>query len=157
MSRTTRVLPWLLLVLSLALNGTFLAGYWSGKRASAVAASGDARALVFERLRFDEEQRRAYEATAADLRARAEALAPETARLASEFWQEFESDQPDPVRLVGTLEQLTTARLEHRKGVVGAALAFQQRLSPEQRQAFRALFRHHDLAGVQEPGRRRVR
>lgn len=130
-------LPWILLVVSVALNAFFVGGYVNAQvvaeRVETVKGRG---AAVAERLGLSEEQRQAFDALRQGRREARKRLRSAGAGLSGAYWDEVMKDQPDDAVLADLLERRLELRRGYQSEVTGLMRDFVRGLTPEQRGRF---------------------
>lgn len=145
-----RRLPWALLVLSLALNLTFLVGFawvkWSpGHRAE----------RIMDELDLKPPQRTAFRQLIETVRESGKEMREANRPLIEQTWQELGKPKPDQAVLAEGFDKAIANRRAYQRRVMQALTGFVAKLDPEQRTAFldivkkrQARFSRHSWRGV---------
>ncbi len=144
-----RVLPWVLLALSLALNVFFVGGnVYTRMLVERVGKSPDERArIVAERLMLDARQREAFGALRAKVRARSEKYRGASRNSAARIWAEIRKDKPNQRVIDRSLRVLSKNRLAFQIQASAIAIDFLARLDREQKEGFLALAKQRNFLG----------
>jgi hypothetical protein len=99
MKQMKRLLPWLLLVLSVAFNVSFAAAYFRSRRA--LSTPGGRRRLMARMLDLDAEQKKQLAVLEAEKEAELQPLLEKIRPHRSRFWEEAGKPDPDVERAIG--------------------------------------------------------
>jgi hypothetical protein len=139
-------LPWILLVLSLALNLCFVAGlFWVRMEASRAQLGPPERMqLVAKQLALDDNQRAAFDRFVGTMRLKSRQLHETNVPLIDDAWQEFAKQQPDEAAIDKLFEQAANNRRSFQIETGRALREFLVVLSEDQRTKFIALVKNRD-------------
>ena len=134
---SSRALPWVLLVLSLALNAFFVGGqvYTRLTLDRVAEARAEQRAKVARRLHLTAAQRDALRRLRRDVRARRRELAAASRRHGTVIWKELAKPEPDPRTIDRELDAMAELRRDFQRRTIDVARTFLDALSPDQRRA----------------------
>ncbi|MDJ0948902.1 MAG: periplasmic heavy metal sensor [Alphaproteobacteria bacterium] len=140
---STRILPWVLLTVSLALNAFFVGGHVYGRYyaeevygpAVASRLRDDAR-QAFARVGLQPEQRTAFRDLRRRLAGRGRELRSKSRETMEELWREMSSEAPDQARLETMIRSMADNRLTFQLEATRLAQEFMTTLTPEQRERF---------------------
>lgn len=144
-----RILPWVLLTLSLVLNAFFVGGhYYTGIQLEEARASEGARTnLLAGRLGLNEGQNAAFHEMRTRINLARQRYDTRNARHADVIWSELARPEPDMARIDGNLDRFWDNRKALLKANVAAARDFLDKLDDDQRQAFINLARENPEDG----------
>lgn len=145
-----RVLPWVLLGLSLALNVFFVGGnVYTRILVERVSKSPAERAnIVAQRLALDARQRDAFGTLRAKVRNRSEKYRNAGRRNAARVWAEIQKNKPNQRVIDRNLRALSKTRLAFQMQASAIAVDFLARLDREQKDRFLALARQRNFLGA---------
>ena len=130
-------LPWILLVVSVALNAFFVGGYVNAQVAADRVETVKGRAAaVAERLGLSAEQRQAFSDLRQGRREARQRLRSDSAAVAGAYWDEVVKDRPDAAVLADLQAQRLERRRLYQSEITGLMRDFVQGLTPEQRGRF---------------------
>lgn len=145
-----RVLPWVLLALSLALNLFFIGGHVYTR--SLVHRLGESRlertTLMAERLGLTAEQKAAFNGLQAKYRARAVGYRGAAREAAEKIWAELAKAKPDQAVVDRNLKALFDNRYELQREASRYTIEFMAGLQPAQKERFLALVRQRNFLGA---------
>ncbi|MHA1536845.1 MAG: periplasmic heavy metal sensor [Alphaproteobacteria bacterium] len=144
-----RVLPWVLLVLSLALNVFFVGGnVYTRMLVERVEKSPGERArIVARRLALDTRQREAFGDLRAKIRSRSQKYRAASRGSAARIWAEIAKDRPNKRVIERNLRTLSKNRLAFQTQASAIAIDFLARLDSEQKKLFLALAKQRNFLG----------
>lgn len=144
-----RVLPWMLLSLSLVLNVFFVGGnLYTSRLVERVAKSPDERArIVAQRLTFDAKQREAFGSLRAKVRTRSQKYRKASRGSAARIWAEIQKDKPSQRVIDRNLRVLSKNRLAFQMQASAIAIDFLARLDRQQKERFLALAKQRNFLG----------
>lgn len=144
-----RVLPWVLLALSLALNVFFVGGnVYTRMLVERLDKSPDERArLLAERLTLDARQRDAFGSLRAKVRARSEKYRGASRNSAARIWAEIRKDKPNQRVINRNLRVLSKNRLAFQMQASAIAIDFLARLDRQQKERFLTLAKQRNFLG----------
>ncbi len=135
-------LPWLLLVVSVALNAFFVGGYVNARLSAEQVETPRGRiSAVASQLNLSPEQHQAFRAMTERRREARRRLYREGAALSGAYWDELTSAAPDDARLAELGEQRLERRRAYQAESTALMRAFVERLTPEQRRQFAAFMK----------------
>lgn len=141
---------WIILVISLAFNAFFLAGFQQASKQMASRKTFRGRAEAFARkLELDQEQHEQFQALLDEAEQVREGRTPER----EAFWNELIKNEPDKELLADYMYGKTMQ--DHRRATLGLMRKFVGILRPEQREKFVELIQQKQFsrAKEQKPGR----
>jgi hypothetical protein len=146
-------LPWILFALSLTLNVFFLGGYYYKRNLDQRLFSSDQERsrYIVERLHFDDDQRKRFQALHQRTRERLRATFRTNRPVIDNLWREIEKPQPDPAQLDGYIDTLTSNRLAFQREQMHDLMRFAQTLDGPQRVEFLDLVRTRLERGAMLP------
>ncbi len=144
-----RVLPWVLLALSLALNVFFVGGnVYTRMLVERIGASPDERARILaQRLALDAKQRDAFGSLRAKVRARSEKYRGASRNSAARIWAEIGKNRPNQRIINRNLRVLSKNRLAFQMQASAIAIDFLARLDRQQKERFLALAKQRNFLG----------
>lgn len=130
-------LPWLLLVVSVALNAFFVGGYVNARLSAEQVETPRGRiSAVASQLNLSPEQHQAFREMTERRREARRRLYREGAALSGAYWDELTSAAPDAARLAELGEKRLKRRRAYQAESTALMRAFVERLRPEQRRQF---------------------
>ncbi len=144
-----RVLPWVLLALSLTLNVFFVGGnVYTRMLVERVGKSPDERArIVAQRLTLDAKQVDAFGTLRAKVRSRSLKYRNASRGSAARIWAEIRKDKPNQRVIDRNLRVLSKNRLAFQMQASAIAIDFLARLDREQKERFLALAKQRNFLG----------
>jgi uncharacterized membrane protein len=145
-----RVLPWVLLALSLALNVFFVGGnVYTRMLVERAGKSPDERArIVAERLTLDPRQREAFGTLRSEVRSRSQKYRSASRGSAARIWSEISKEKPNQRVIDRNLRVLSKNRLAFQMQASAIAVEFLARLDREQKGLFLALAKQRNFLGA---------
>ena len=143
-----RQLVVLALLVSLALNLFFLAGFLDAWWTERESQGPIPRRVVLDRLHLSADQRRLFEELASEMRNAQGELSAECGALSRELWGGLGEEPPDEQRLEVVVESLSNCRLRYSRRALHATVQLLNTLNAEQRETFRKALRNSDALGV---------